>query len=177
MPNALRGFDHADFWADSDYARQTYVSAPLTGEMLAIVERTLGYRLPAAYVELSKRQNGGIPKRTCHRAPSRTTWAADHIAIHAISAISTFPETALCGGIGSRFWNDEWGYPSIGVYFADCPSAGHDMVCLDYSQCGPTGEPRVVHVDQEVDYRITVIAPSFEAFLGGLQDEGAFPLD
>jgi hypothetical protein len=55
----------------------------------------------------------------------------------------------LGGSFGSRFWVEEWGYPEIGVYVADCPSAGHDMVCLDYRACGPTGEPQVVHIDQE----------------------------
>jgi hypothetical protein len=38
----------------------------------------------------------------------------------------------LGGTFGSRFWIEEWGYADIGVYFADCPSAGHDMLCLDY---------------------------------------------
>lgn len=60
------------------------------------------------------------------------------------------------------------------VYFADCPSGGHDMLCLDYRACGPSGEPSVVHVDQELDYQITFVAPSFEAFIRGLQEEDAF---
>ena len=60
------------------------------------------------------------------------------------------------------------GYPLIGVYFADCPSAGHDMFCLDYSACGPTGEPRVVHVDQEFDHRVVHVADRFEGFVRGL---------
>ena len=69
---------------------------------------------------------------------------------------------------------EEWGYPDIGIYFADCPSAGHDMLCLDYRECGPDGEPRVVHVDLESDYTITLVADSIEAFLRGLQNDDAF---
>lgn len=66
----------------------------------------------------------------------------------------------------------------MGVYFADTPSAGHDMSALDYRESGPTGEPAVVHVDQEVGYVITRIAPTFDTFVAGLvvEDE-AFPFD
>jgi hypothetical protein len=68
-----------------------------------------------------------------------------------------------------------WDYPEIGVYFADCPSAGHHMVCLDYRSCGPSGEPAVVHVDQDWDYKITAVATDFESFILGLEGDEAFP--
>ena len=68
----------------------------------------------------------------------------------------------------------EWGYPPIGIYFGDCPSAGHDMICLDYSGCGPSGEPTVVHVDQEGNYSITYLADDFERFIKGLVDDEQF---
>lgn len=69
---------------------------------------------------------------------------------------------------------DEWGYPEIGIYFGDCPSAGHDMICLDYRKNGANGEPHVVHVDQEADYRITFLAENFAEFINGLISEDEF---
>jgi hypothetical protein len=48
------------------------------------------------------------------------------------------------------------------------------MICLDYRKCGPTGEPCVVHVDQELDYAITHVAENFESFIRGLELSKAF---
>ncbi len=166
---SLKDFDSTDFWEPSEYATKEYVDAPLTPALLERVERALGYKLPASYVELMQAQNGGIPRRTCHRTAEPTSWSTDHIALTGIFAIGEAKPCSLCGNDGSKFWPEEWGYPDIGVYFADCPSAGHDMLCLDYRDCGPTGEPKVVHVDQELDYKITVVAPTFESFIRGLQ--------
>lgn len=167
-------FDVTDFWENTDYARQAYVGEPLTGEMLSSVEDELGYRLPKAYIELMRVQNGGMPRLTRHRTKEPTTWAADHIAITGIYGLDRSKPCSLCGEFGSRFHIDERGYPPIGVYFCDSPSAGHHMICLDYRQCGPDGEPQVVHVDQELDYKIMFVAASFEDFIRGLEDEMAF---
>lgn len=174
MTKLLDDFDISGFWEQSEYANKEYVDDPVTDETVASVERALGYRLPRAYVELMKHQNGGIPKKTNHRTKESTSWAGDHIAIAGIYSIGSRKPNSLCGRFGSRFWITEWKYPPIGVYFADCPSAGHDMVCLDYRKCGPTGEPQVVHVDQEGDYAITFVAKDFESFLRGLQGDEAF---
>lgn len=175
MKSATRvfdGFDLSDFFEDSDYARKTYEDDPLTADKIAMVEGSLGYRLPAAYIALSSLRNGGMPKRTCHR--TRTSWAEDHIAITGIFSIGSAKSCSLLGGCGSKFWCDIWEYPAIGIYFADCPSAGHDMICLDYRRCGPIGEPTVVHVDQELDFRVTAVADSFESFIRGLEPSEAF---
>ena len=42
------------------------------------------------------------------------------------------------------------------------------MIFLDYSDCGPEGEPCVVHIDQEADYEITYLADNFKDFIDGL---------
>lgn len=172
-------FDLSDFWEEeeSEDSDEDYVDLPVTPEEVAQVERELGYKLPAAYVELMESQNGGIPLRTNHRTKEPTSWAKDHVSIVNLSAIGHHATYALCGESGSKFWMTEWDYPDIGIYFATCPSGGHDLLCLDYRACGPQGEPSVVHVDQGEDFKITAVAPSFESFIRGLEDDSAFDDD
>jgi len=174
MSEVFCNLDLRQFWEASDYAMREYVDAAPTDEQVAEVEQNLGYKLPRSYVELARHKNGGIPRKTNHRTGERTSWSHDHIAITGIYSIGWMKSCSLCGSCGSQFWVDEWGYPPIGVYFADCPSAGHDMVCLDYRECGPTGEPQVVHIDQEWDYKITFVAASFDVFIRGLEGDEAF---
>jgi len=174
MPTVFGDFDISDFWEPSESENRFYVDSSPTEAEVAATERTLGYRLPSAYIELSRYQNGGIPRKTNHRTKTRTSWAEDHVAITGIYSIGSKKAYSLCGEHGSRFMIDLWGYLLIGVYFADCPSAGHDMLCLDYRQSGKNGEPQVVHVDQEFDYKITFVASNFEAFICGLEHDDAF---
>lgn len=177
MSKIFADFDMEQFWRPSEYALEKYVGPPLTDESVAAAERVLGYRLPASYIELMKIQNGGYPRRNNHRTKERTSWSHDHVRICGIYSIGNEKPYSLCGECGSRFMIEEWGYPPIGVYFADCPSAGHDMLCLDYRAHGATGEPQVVHVDQEWDYKIVFVAENFEAFIRGLEDDSAFEED
>ncbi|WP_232664649.1 SMI1/KNR4 family protein [Pseudonocardia sp. TRM90224] len=144
---------------------------PPDDALVRSIEAELGRALPAAYVELARQHNGGEFARTAHPAPSRTSWSGNHVGVSALAAIGRTASFSLCGEVGSAFWPFEWGYPDIGVYFVDCPSAGHDMIALDYRD---GGEPCVVHVDQEWDYQITVLAPDFATFIGGLVDESEF---
>nr|WP_150271420.1 SMI1/KNR4 family protein [Paenibacillus tepidiphilus] len=164
----------ADFWEDSEYAGKAYHSPPFDEELLASVEEELGYKLPASYVALMRQRNGGVPRNTCFPTEDSTSWAEDHIAIMGILGIGREKSYSLCGGLGSPFMIEEWGYPDIGVVICDCPSAGHDLVMLDYRACGRDGEPAVIHVDQESDYEITFLADDFEAFIRGLVSEEEF---
>ncbi|MGY0216209.1 SMI1/KNR4 family protein [Endozoicomonadaceae bacterium StTr2] len=169
MNNYFKDFDLSDFWEDCDYAKQNYICEPITDALVQEIEAELGYKLPASYIALMKSQNGGIPKNTCAPCSEPTSWSGDHIAITGIYGIGRSKPYALCGSMGSHFRIEEWEYPEIGVYICDCPSAGHDMVALDYRKCGKNGEPEVVHVDQEDDYKITFLATSFEAFIQSLK--------
>ena len=173
----FEGFDLTNFWDDNWYALKEYVSDPPSDELIASVEEELGYKLPAAYIWLMKQHNGGIPVNTCYPCDEPTCWADDHVAITGIFGIGREKSCSLCGELGSQFMIDEWEYPAIGVAICDCPSAGHDMIFLDYRVCGPQGEPAVVHVDQENDYKITHLADSFEEFVRGLEHESLYDPD
>lgn len=167
------------FWdaASLEYQLKSYIEPPPTSDMIASVENELGYKLPESYIRLMRTQNGGCPANTCFPTSEATSWADDHIALTGIFGIGREKTYSLCGDLGSPFMIAEWEYPPIGIYFADCPSAGHDMVALDYRECGPEGEPCVVHVDQEDDYRITWLAPDFETFIQGLVNEDTYAED
>ncbi|WP_240517634.1 SMI1/KNR4 family protein [Bacillus pseudomycoides] len=161
-------FDFNNFWDDSEYARDEYISEYPTDEMISKLENELGYKLPESYIWLMKKHNGGIPINDCFPTDIPTNWAEDHVAITGIYGIGYKKSSSLGGEFGSEFWIEEWGYPEIGVAICDCPSAGHDMIFLDYRECGPKGEPCVVHIDQEYDYKITWLAKDFESFIRGL---------
>jgi hypothetical protein len=172
----FEGFDVVGFWDDSAYALGAYAEeAPPSREMIASLEEELGgYRLPDSYIALMSAHNGGVPTRACFPMTEPTGWAEDYIEITGIRGVGRIRPQSLGGEFGSRFWIDMWEYPDIGVYFADTPSAGHDMLALDYRACGRRGEPTVVHVDQENGFAITLVAQNFEAFVTGLVNESVY---
>lgn len=170
------GFDFTNFWDTASYAEE-YESAFPSDELIESIERELGYKLPASYIWLMKQHNGGIPVNACYPTNVPTSWAEDHVAIAGIFGIGREKTYSLCGSLGSQFMIDEWEYPAIGVAICDCPSAGHDMIFLDYRECGAAGEPKVVHIDQEEDYKITPLADNFEEFIRGLVSEQSFEPD
>lgn len=177
MTTIFGNFDSTGFWEDSQYAAEKYVETFPTDETIAEIESQLGYKLPSSYIELARTQNGGSPNNTCCRTDEPTSWADDHVALTGIYGIGKSAQYSLGGSMNSRFWIDEWGYPPIGIYFADCPSAGHDMIALDYRDCGTSGEPCVVHVDQECEYKITKLAETFEEFIRKLEPDENFDDD
>lgn len=110
----------------------------------------------------------GIPNYDCFPTEIPTSWSKNHVAISGILGIGRESDEALYGILDSQYMIDEWGYPDIGVTICDCPSAGYNMISLDYSHCGKDGELTVVHIDQEQEYRITYLADTFESFIKGL---------
>lgn len=164
----------AGLFDDSAYGLEKYTEPAPSDALVAEVEAELGYRLPAAYVELARTRNGGTLERNCFPTTDAHVWADDHVAVTGLYAIGRTATWSLLGDLGSPFMQAEWGYPDIGVCFADTPTGGHSEFMFDYRECGPQGEPSVVVVDQENDYRISFIAPDFQTFIRGLVPEDVF---
>lgn len=163
-------FDFEAFWKVSDYSKENYEGGEFDAADIARIEEALGYKLPEAYLSFMRKQNGGLPLKDVFKTEAPTSWSDDHVAITGFLNIGTTGSNALLGDFGSRFWLEEWGYPDIGVAICDCPSAGHDMIFLDYRIHGTKEVPAVVHIDQEIDYRITFLAKDFESFVRGLEE-------
>ena len=84
-------FDH-----DSEYGK-SYVFGELTDEMIARAEQTLGYKMPASYIELLKVQNGGMISDEFDES-----WLT---TIYGIG-----PTADTYNSLEERFenWNEEW---------------------------------------------------------------------
>jgi hypothetical protein len=157
----------ASTWSDLFDASTYYTGPLLTDAMIASAERVLGYALPASYLQLLRVKNGGVPRRQCFPT-SGTHWSDNHVRIVTVFGI---------GGswgidseeFGTRHFIKQAGLPELGIVVGFTPAAGHDAIMLDYSDCGPRGQPRIVYVDPEDDLS-SVLAPDFETFLRGLVD-------
>lgn len=160
MSKYFENFDFSGFWIDNNKETAQKVS----NELIESVESELGLKLPDSYIEFMKMFNGGTPEKNCFPTKTQTSWADDHVAIFEFLELDSI-------ALETEFMKDEWGYPDIGIYICDCPSAGHDIIMLDYRTCGKNGEPEVVHVDQSFDYKVTFLAKDFESFIKNLKAE------
>lgn len=170
-------FDFKAFWRESEYSKENYEDVSPTDEMVKSLEEQLGYRLPISYVEFMRVQNGGFPNFDCHSAEQSTSWSNTHVAISGFLSVGRKNGYSIGHEYGGQSTVEEWGYPQIGIMICDCPSAGHDIIMLDYRECGNDGEPQVVHVDEEFDYKITVLAKDFESFVRGLKLSQEFEVE
>jgi hypothetical protein len=146
-----------DFFEANATGHGPRISTSLIGE----AEQKLGVRLPRTYLDLLTLRNGGTPKRRCFVTERPTSWARNHFQIRTLLGLG-YPD-GIDGEFGSQYMIQEWGYPALGVVIFDTPAGGPDTVMLDYSKCGPEGEPRVVYVDD--DRSILVVADDFARFV------------
>lgn len=171
-------FDFTDFWySGNPELDEDFEIEPPSDETIASVEASLGYKFPESYIEFMKIRNGGVLEKCYYPHDLPTPWIENYWEISDFFSIGSTATYSLCGELGGQFMMESWNYPDIGVYICNCPSAGHDMILLDYSECGrnmENGEPKVVHVDQESDYGITLIADNFETFVKGLVSDSNF---
>lgn len=160
-------------WFDDD---DCDTGPPITDEMVRNAEKELGYKLPKSYIELLRVKNGGSPALSCFPTKEPTGWAPDHVEVMCIYGIGG--EDGIDTESGSSYLIGEWGYPDVGVVIGMTPSAGDEAIMLDYSQCGPQGEPRVIYVDVETKDgkpHVVVLAENFEEFLQGFKSKDEFP--
>ncbi|PPK90180.1 SUKH superfamily protein [Kineococcus xinjiangensis] len=150
-----------ELFDDGDY----YTGPPLTDALITRAEEALGVKLPASYLAALRERNGGHLRRSCLPTTFPTTWSHDHFEVHGLLGLGG--EWGIDSEFGSRYMIPEWDYPDVGVVICSTPSAGHDTVMLDYSDCGPKGEPAVVYVDEDrVPRRV---ADDFAEFLDRLR--------
>ncbi len=138
-----------------------YDAPPLDEDLIVRAEEALGVRLPRAYLAALRERNGGVLARQNYPVEFTSDWGDGTVTVDALLGI---------GGrwgvdVMSRYLVEEWEYPP-GIVVCMLPSGGHDTVMLDYTGCGPEGEPAVVYVGEDrVPRRI---ADGFQDFLDGL---------
>jgi len=137
-----------------------YLQPALTDRAVERAEAKLGVKLPRAYLEALRIQNGGYLRLSAHpsgRAP-----------VDCIAGIGPrYP------ALGRRDWSE------VKEYMADqgitkparldalvpfCGD-GHYHYCFDYRQSGPKREPRITYIDVECFDVDDVLAPDFLAFV------------
>lgn len=161
--------DVTDFWDDGAEAADSFTMAPPTDDLVESIEEELVFKLPAAYIQMMKVHNGGIPRRRFFPVTSGDA-TEGCIEIAGVLGIGREKRLSLCGEAGSRHMIEGRGYPEIGVVLCVCPSEA-EAVMLDYRAAGNDGEPEIVHVDQRHPDKITRLAPNFQAFVQGLVHE------
>jgi hypothetical protein len=156
-----------DLWTDFFDASTYYTGPPLTDALAAAAERLLGYTLPASYVRLLRVKNGGVPQRQCYPTAG-THWSDNHVRV--VTLFGVGGQWGIDSAeFGSQRLIEQGGFPQLGIIIGWTPTAGHDAIMLDYSVCGPQGEPRISHVDAESG-DCMVLAASFADFVAALVD-------
>lgn len=149
-----------DFWDDNYYGHP-----PLTDEMRAAAELSLGIKLPERLIALLKIQNGGYTKGFIFPVQKRTSWAEDHVPLSELFGIVTDPSVSTAQNLlDTAYMTKEWGLPEKQVILC---GDGHWWITLDYRE---SDTPAVRWIDVEIKEDI-VLASSFEEFISRLVPE------
>ena len=143
----------------------TSPNPPLTDDLLGEVERTLGVKLPASYVNLMRRWNGGpweshVFPLSRYPDPGNHWLKWDEIEVRGLAGIST-DSGEHYSIAGSPSTIREWGLPK-GLVLLDY--LGSKWIALDYSK---RPDPSVVLVEPD-EGRKVFLGDDFGQFLGRL---------
>jgi len=145
---------------------------PADDALIAWAEHELGVTLPDAYKRMARVHNGGLLYCQGIRPVERQfEWHSDR-EVYCVSEIFGINRGSSMNIVDcTRTARDEWGGPDGLVTLS---GDGHWWLCLDYRVCGPNGQPQVVHSENDSEtpigaHEAFLVAPTFEALLGGLQ--------
>lgn len=134
----------------------------LTSEMVVAAETSTGYKLPADFIEFLRFKNGAWVRPE----PVVLPLADSGVAVSALMGVGDF-ELGIDSQLGSDYQVREWGYPDIGVVFAQTNAGGHDAFMFDYEGVFGSCHPKVSYVRSESEPR--VISSSFGEFISLLE--------
>lgn len=138
-----------------------YVQPELDDETLREAERSLGVKLPAAYVALLREQNGGYIRGECGVSRILRGIGPQYPSLTENSAWWKPGEAS----------EDDWAPPRPELLIP-FDGDGHWDMCLDYREQGPRRAPCVTLVSCESEHE-EVVAPSFYEYLLKLDDSYA----
>ena len=131
----------------------------LTDQMVQDAETELGVKLPGAYINLCKIQNGGYLTYDAFPTAVPTGWADDHINVDHIRGIEED------GILTNDYYIEEWELPKGIILLC---GDGHTWTAMDYRRTKEN--PPIIYIDLEFgeDIFIVELAPDFKAFINGL---------
>ena len=143
---------------------EKYDCGSLDDETIKKTEEQLGFKLPESYIYLMKKHNGGLLEKS-YLAIKNTDGFSDLEGIY---------------GIGDKYYsinhqNEDKAYFEANLISICSSNSGHSNIYLDYNECGPQGEPRVIAIDNEfnmedLNAKPFVLAKNFEDFISRLCD-------
>lgn len=149
-------------WNDEHKANVDYTCTELTDEVLEAVEAKLGRRLPASYVYVMRRHNGGILNRCVFETDSI------RVNLTGMLGVGSRARYSLTGSYGSEYLTRIYRHdPKLGVVIANTVQPGQGLVFLDYSD-PEASEPAVSYSNTASG--VTRLADSFSEFVVGLKE-------
>lgn len=131
-----------------------YVQPELNQKIIEEAENKMGYKLPTAYLDLLKIQNGGYIRYTLKDTPHCQISGIGHF-YNSITSFEWFKE-----------YEEGLNFKLDGLFPFD--GDGHWNICLDYRK--NKLEPEITYIDTEMEYE-KPIADSFKEYLSLLEIE------